>query len=109
MKASCDERVQAQERVGGEAAGEFVVVGGAVEGVPLLNDKKLGPDLQGFVGACHKEGGGMFSPGGGGIFSSKGKRGRPSLSGMVRWPSAWTGRCLCMGGEGTGVRQSKGR
>ena len=51
----------------------------------------------------------MFSPGGGGTFSTKGKRERPSLSGIVRWASASIGRCLRIGGEGTGVRQSKGR
>ena len=51
----------------------------------------------------------MFSPGGGGIFNTKGKRERPSLSGMVRWASASIGRYLRMGGEGTGVRQFSGR
>ena len=51
----------------------------------------------------------MFSPGGGGIFNTRAKRERPSLSGMVRWASASSGRCLRMGGEGTGVRQFSGR
>ena len=51
----------------------------------------------------------MFSPGGGGTFSTRGKRKSLSLSGMVRWAPASIGRCLHMGGEGTGVRQSKGR
>ena len=51
----------------------------------------------------------MFSPGGGGIFNTKGKGERPSLSGMVRWASASIERCLRMGGEGTGVCQSSGR
>ena len=51
----------------------------------------------------------MFSPGGGGIFNTRGKQERPSLSGMVRWASASIGRCLHMGGEGTGVRQFSGR
>ena len=51
----------------------------------------------------------MFSPGGGGTFNTKGKRERPSLSGIVRWASASIGRCLRMGGEGTGVRQFNGR
>ena len=41
-----------------EAARVFVVVGRGVEGVPFLYHEELGPDLQGFVGACHKEGGG---------------------------------------------------
>ena len=95
--------------MGGEAAGVLVVVRGGVEGVPFLYHEKLGPGLQSFVGACHEEGGGIFSPGGGGTFNTKGKRERPSLSGIVRWASASIGRCLCIGGEGTGVRQSKGR
>ena len=58
MEASRDELIQAHERVGGEAAGVLVIVGGGVEGVPFLHHEELGPDLQGFVGACHKEGGG---------------------------------------------------
>ena len=51
----------------------------------------------------------MFPPGGGGNFSTRGKRERPSLSGMVRWASASIGRCFRIGGEGTGVRQFSGR
>ena len=51
----------------------------------------------------------MFLPGGGGIFNTKGKRERPSLSGIVRCASASIGRCLRIGREGTGVRQFNGR
>ena len=51
----------------------------------------------------------MFSTAGGGIFSTRGKRERPSLSRMVRWASALIRRCLRMGGDGIGVRQSSGR
>ena len=105
MKASRDELIQANAGVGVEAAGVRVVFGGGVEGVPITHQEELGANLQGFVGACHKQGGGMLSPGRGGIFNTKGKRERPSLSGMVRWASASIGRYLLMGGEGTGVRQ----
>ena len=51
----------------------------------------------------------MFSPGGGGIFSIRGNRERPSLRGMVRWARASIGRCFRLGGEGVGVRQFSGR
>ena len=44
----------------------------------------------------------MFSPAGGGVFSTRGKRERSSLSGMVRWGRASIGRCLRMGGMGLG-------
>ena len=51
----------------------------------------------------------MFSPAGGRIFSTRGKLERPSLSRMMRWASASIGRCLRMGGDGVGVRQSSGK
>ena len=76
-----------------------------MEGDPLLQHKELGANLQGLVGACHKKGGGgMFSPAGGGDFSTRGKRERLSLIGMVRWASASIGRCLRMGGERTSAK-----
>ena len=51
----------------------------------------------------------MFSPGRCGIFNTKGKGERASPSRMVSWATASIGRCLRMGGEGTGVRQCSGR
>ena len=60
MEASRDELVQAHKRVGGEAAGVVVVVGGGVKGVPLLHHEELGADFQGLVGVCHEEGGGGY-------------------------------------------------
>ena len=109
MEASCNELVQAHKGVGVEAAGVSVVVGGGVEGVPFTYHEELGADLQGLVSARHKEGGGIFSPGGSGIFNTKGKRERRSLRGIVWWAIASIGRCLRIGGEGTGVRQFSGR
>ena len=82
MKASCDELVQAHERVGGVTAGVFVVIGWWVEGGPFLYHEALGPDLQGFVGACYKEGGGC-SPRAGGVFSAP----RGSARGLL--PTGW--------------------
>ena len=58
VEASCDKLVQAHERMGFEATGVRVVVGGGVEGVPFISHEELGADLQGFVGARHKKGGG---------------------------------------------------
>ena len=95
--------------MGVQAAGVCVIVRGGVEGIPFLHHEEAGAHLQDLVGACHEERGGIFSPGGGGSFRTKGKRERPSLSGIVRWGSASIGRCLRMGGEGTGVRQFSGR
>ena len=55
-----------------------------MEGLPLVQHVELGSNLQGFVGAGHEEGGGMFSPADGGILSTKGKRERHSLNGIGR-------------------------
>ena len=44
-----------------------------MEVVPLLYHKKLGPDLQGFVGACYKEGGGNVFARRGGYFQHQGE------------------------------------
>ena len=75
VEASSDELIEAHKRVGVEAARVFVVVGRGVEGFPLLHHKELGPDLQGFVGARHKEGGGNIFAGRGGYFQHQGEAG----------------------------------
>jgi len=51
----------------------------------------------------------MFVPGGGRVYRTRGRHVRPSCSGMVRCARASTGRCFLKGGEGTLVRQSRGR
>ena len=56
VEASCDELIQAHERVGVEATWVCVVLGSGVEGCPFVQHEGTGADLQGFVGACHKEG-----------------------------------------------------
>ena len=58
MKASRDELVQAHKGVGVEATRVCVVFGGGMERVPFTHHEELGANLQGFVGACHKERGG---------------------------------------------------
>jgi len=40
---------------------------------------------------------------------TRGKRVRPSWRGQVRWARASTGKCFLIGGNGTGVRQARGR
>jgi len=51
----------------------------------------------------------MFVLGGGGACSIRGRRVRPSPRGRVRCARASTGRCFLIGGEGTFVRQLRGR
>ena len=51
----------------------------------------------------------MFVPGGGGACSIRGRHVRPSCRGRVSWARASTGRSFPIGGEGTFVRQLRGR
>jgi len=51
----------------------------------------------------------MSVPDGGREWRTRGRRERPSCSGMVRCARASTRRCFLIGGEGTWVRQSRGR
>jgi len=51
----------------------------------------------------------MSVPGGGRVCNMRGRRESPSCSGKVRCARASTGRCFLTGGEGTLVRQSRGR
>ena len=51
----------------------------------------------------------MSVPGGGRVCSIRGRRESPSCSAVVRCARASTGRCFLTGGEGTLVRQSRGR
>ena len=46
-----------------------------MEGVPLFHHNELRLDLQGFVGARHKEGGGNVFAGRGGYFQHQGEAG----------------------------------
>jgi len=56
-----------------------------------------------------RSGGGVFVPGGGGGCSAGGKHVSLSSSGRVRCARASTGRCFLISGEGTFVRQLRGR
>jgi len=51
----------------------------------------------------------MLVPGGGRVCRTSGNHVRPSRRGRVRCARASTGRCFLKGGEGTFVRQSRGR
>ena len=51
----------------------------------------------------------MSVPGGGGAWSTKGRRERPSMRRTTRCARASIGRCFLMGGVGTAERQSRGR
>ena len=53
--------------------------------------------------------GGMLVSGGGGALRICGKRDSPSMKGIVRCARVSIGRWFLRGGEGTGVRQFRGR
>ena len=75
MKESCNELVQTHKGVGVETTGVRVVFGGGVEGVPFTHHEELGANLQGLVGARHKEWGGDVFAGRGWYLEHQGEAG----------------------------------
>ena len=111
VNPSCSKLPQTHERVRGEGGRIVVVWGSGCVGGPVLEVHVPSACSKDLVGFSHELGWGDFQSqrGGGGAWRTRGTRVRPSCNGRVRSACGSTRRCFLSGGEGTFVRQLRGR